>query len=155
MQCECIACLSKYILVRRQLSNIQLISHWIYGESQFTHSVSTWCWFALVFVISYIYFVSLFLMSNQLSTVNSRYVEYLVSRTLPYLEQFIRPLCHLALDQSKKLSVSRISISRTIFSCHLEIFSKFPKLIETAILKLVFSAPASTVAVLVQTRMRL
>ena len=38
-------------------------------------------------------------------TADFRYLEYSISQTLLYLEQYIRSLGHLALDQSKKLSV--------------------------------------------------
>ena len=46
------------------------------------------------------------------TTVDCPYFEYSISRTLLYLKQFIRSHGHIALDQSKKLSVSRISIFR-------------------------------------------
>ena len=54
-------------------------------------------------------------------TVDSRYLEYSITQTLLYVEQFIRSLGHLALDQSKRLSVSQSSISR-IFAYAEQIF---------------------------------
>ena len=44
------------------------------------------------------------------NTVDSCYLEYSVSRTLLNHEQFVRSLVHSALDQSKKLAVSSVSI---------------------------------------------
>ena len=88
------------------------------------------------------------------------YPEYLFYRTLLYLEQFIRSLGHLALDhlaldQSKKLSISRnLDISNfclcwtnfpvlwAVFSRYLELFPKFPKLFAISFLKLIFFQPS-------------
>ena len=92
--------------------------------------------------------IGIFVFKN---TVDCCYLEYSISRTLLYLEQFIRSLGHLVLDQSKKLSVSRISIFRTLafieqilwsleqfFLSYLKLFSKFPKLFAILLLKLAF-----------------
>ena len=47
------------------------------------------------------------------STVDSRYLDYSLSRTFRYLELFSRSLGHFAVTQAKILSISRTSISRT------------------------------------------
>ena len=100
--------------------------------------------------------IGIFVFKN---TIDSCYLEYSISRTSLYLKQFIRSLGHLVLDQSKKLSVSRISIFRTLafieqilwsleqfFLSYLKLFSKFPKLFAIFILKLeFFSTPRSTI----------
>ena len=58
-----------------------------------------------------------------LVTVDSHYLDYLISRTCHYLKKIIRCLVHLGLYQSKKLSVSWISISRIFESLVMWIYS--------------------------------
>ena len=66
-------------------------------------------------------------------TVDSRFLEYSISRTLLYLEQFIQFLGHLTLDQSKNsryLESQYLKFSNKFSDLlsNLELFSKFPKL---------------------------
>ena len=63
----------------------------------------------LAIIVSLKYY---FMLDYFTTTVDCPYFEYSISRTLLYLKQFIRSHGHIALDQSKKLSVSRISIFR-------------------------------------------
>ena len=56
-------------------------------------------------------------------TAASHYLDYSISRTLLYLKKIFRCLVHLGLNQSKKLSISWISISWNFESLVMWIYS--------------------------------
>ena len=64
-------------------------------------------------------------------TVVSRYLEYPISQSLLYFEQYTRSLGQLALDQT-------IFQSFAVFFRYLKLFPKFPKVFAIFLLKLVF-----------------
>ena len=95
---------------------------------------------------------------NSTGIVESCDLEYSISQTSRNPEWFIWFLGHLALDQSKKLTVSRISnvcLCRTnfpgpwaFFSHYFELFLKFPPLSS-----FFFSNPSCAIAAIVPARM--
>ena len=95
----------------------------------------------------------------ELTLVIYNTVQYSICRTLLYLEQSIRSRGHLALDQSKKLSVSRTSLSR-IFTYAEQIFRSLEQF-SLVILSFsqnfssqisLFSTPACTIAGIVSAK---